>query len=168
MRTLRPSSRLRAAVVLSSSLALSVASCCFAGPRARPATITHDLERLGVRVTLPGEYRGGEIGSPGGYTFVSARGERTFTFDDRLAGIPTSVEGAERFVVERHDDTVLASGPATFGPFAGSFARGASHGWIGLFDGPRGPVWVTLTTQAPADATDEAAWQDALAAIEPR
>jgi hypothetical protein len=139
-------------------------SSCFAG-QPRPVTMTHDLDRLGLRVTLQGSYYGGEIGSPGGYTFVSEYGERTFTFDDRLAGIATSVEGAERFVVERHGDTVASSGTAAFGPFSGYYARGASRGWIGLFDGPRGQVWVTLSTDGPADAEDEAAWRDAMASI---
>lgn len=128
----------------------------------------HKLGELGLEVTLPPDWRGGK-NSGAGAVFVAGPGDATLSFIDAVHGLPLSEAGAHDFLEQRVGAKVDSTGKLAVGKTTGFVALGTSgpgaREYVGCFAGPRGPVWVQLTTRRRPAADADALWKSIIESL---
>ncbi len=139
--------------------ALSLSSC----PRPpAPATRVHRLGDLGLALTLPGNWYGGQIGGDA-YIFTSESADCSLSFNDGMVGIPMSEAGARAFL-EREGSVVESTRPLAFGTWSGFSGAGtlraapSTRVHFATFAGPKGAVWTTLQCRGRPAADVDTLW----------
>jgi hypothetical protein len=164
LRSTREHGKVRCVRAILTLCLLILAACTERPP---PPFREQALDAYALHATLPGDWSGGPM--PGaGFIYVSGRGDASLSFNNELAGVSFSETGARQFFANS-DASVLASGPARFGPFEGFFAtakptkKPSATLWFGFFHGPRGLVWLEL--DSPATPASEALWRSVISSL---
>lgn len=140
-------------------LFLLCAACCLGG--GATSRQTHRLDPLGISMDLPTSHTGGASGT--GYLFTSSDGSSTIQISAAAAGGPANTRTATEIVpgaVVQWSRAVSAGGMTGLESRLDDPMRMRTH-WVGAFDGPRGVVWVDLSTATswvPGPTDGDVAW----------
>ena len=140
-------------------LLLLCAACCLGG--GATSRQTHRLDPLGISVDLPTSHTGGASGA--GYLFTSGDGSSTIQVAAAGPGGPAQTRTATEIVpgaVVQWSRAASVGGMTAQETRLSDPMRMRTH-WVGAFDGPRGVVWVDLSTDTswvPGPTDGDVAW----------
>jgi len=149
-----------ASALLSYGLLLLLVSACCLGPNATGPEI-RDLSPLGISVELTG-HTGGPSGS--GFSFTSGDGSSTIEVTPAVAGAPAATRSPTELlgpVEVQWTRPFSYAGMSGFESRALEYASQRTH-WVGALDGPRGPIWIHLSTDThwvPGPTDGDLGWQ---------